>query len=582
MKVITFGRNDNNDVIVNDQYVGRNHCQIVENEGKFMVIDLNSTNGTYVNGSRITGQHPLSPSDEVRIGQTVLNWQVHFTAPTTTAGSQAPVDAPAMKDKSKSKTIIMVCAALLIVIGGIIAYFVLQPYTKHASALPRNMVALMSVNMRTLQRQAEFNYNDISRLVAKIEREAFNNRVDVDNSGIRLTAPIYAFIEDVDVRDENCSLGIVMPVSDEQQFAHFLLNLLNDRNIVLSKYNDIQYISQDNLFIGFNQNTCLYYASTRLNSYQIENRGFELLNQEASRSGKKSKLFSLLSNNPISCTISGEECERVLNGVDEFRDLMSTMGVEISKSYLAMQLMAQKEGLEISLNSVDKNAMTQNNIFNTIKGTKLSEFSTDDIAFAAINVNGYNLLREVFASLPSNARTEVSQFFEECNRELIDIESIIRAINGDMYLSIQEWPFDNNAYRNRDPKFVFMAEIPSSGALNNSVLSVRNMLVNNYDLRSVMGSVNSDGSYLCIQSENSYQSHSHASQQQYQKDISNKFLYISINANPILDELQGNRDFRELMPYARYLRRVSASASFADMSLKLELTNTWQSILNNF
>lgn len=582
MKVITFGRNGNNDVIINDQYVGRNHCQIVENEGKFMVIDLNSTNGTYVNGSRITGQHPLSSSDEVRIGQTVLNWQEYFTQPTAPVDPQVPIDAPAKENKSKSKTIIMICVALLIAIGGLVAYFVLQPYTKHASALPRNMVALMSVNMRTLQKQAEINQNDLSRLVAKIEREAFNNRVDVDNSGIKLTAPIYAFVEDIDVRGENGSFGIVLPISNEQQFANFLLNLLNDRSIVLNKYNDIQYLSQDNIFIGFNQSTCLYYASSYLNSYQIENRGFELLSQDVSQSGKKSKLFSLLSNNPISCTISGEECERVLNGVGEFRDLMSSMGIELSNSYLAMQLKAQKDGLEISLNNVDDKAMSQNSIFGTIKGTKLSDFSTEDIAFAAINVNGYNLLREVFAALPSNARTEVSQFFEECNRELIDIESIIRAINGDMYLSVQDWPFNNNARRNREPKFVFMAEMPSSGALNNSVLSVRNMVANNYDLRSVMGSIDSDGSYLRVQSENTYQVRSHTSQQQYQKDINNKFLYISVNANPIIDELEGNRDFRELMPYARYLKRVSTSASNTDISLKLELTNTWQSILNNF
>ena len=112
MKVITFGRNGNNDVIINDQYVGRNHCQIVENEGKFMVIDLNSTNGTYVNGSRITGQHPLSSSDEVRIGQTVLNWQEYFTQPTAPVDPQVPIDAPAKENKSKSKTIIMICFAL--------------------------------------------------------------------------------------------------------------------------------------------------------------------------------------------------------------------------------------------------------------------------------------------------------------------------------------------------------------------------------------------------------------------------------------------------------------------------------------
>lgn len=582
MKVITFGRNDNNDVIIKDQYVGRNHCQIVEDEGKFMVIDLNSTNGTYVNGSRITGQQPLSTLDEVRIGQTVLNWQVYFTAPTTTAGPQAPIDAPAKGNKSKSKTIIMGCAALLIVIGGLIAYFVLQPYTKHASALPRNMVALMSVNMRTLQKQAEINQNDLSRLIAKIEREVFNNRVDIDNSGIRLTASIYVFVEDIDFGSDNLSSGFVLPLSDQRLFKNFILNLIDDQRIILSKNNDIQYFSQDNVFVGFDQEKCLCYASTAMSGYQLEDRGLELLNQDISRSGKKSKLFSLLRNNPISCTISGEECERVLNGVGEFRGLMSSIGVDISNTFLTIQLIAQKNGLEITLNNVDKKPISQNNIFNAIKGTKLNDFSTEDIAFAAINVNGNNLLREIFASLPANAKSEMSQFFEECNRELIDLESIIRAIDGDVYLSIQDWPFNNNAYRNREPKFVFMAEMPSSGALNNSVLSVRNMVVNNYDLRSVMSNVDGDGSYLRIQSENSYQVRSHASQQQYKKDTSNKFLYISVNANPIIDELEGNRDFRELMPYVRYLKRVSTSASFTDISLKTELTSTWQSILNNF
>ena len=128
MKVITFGRNDNNDVIINDQYVGRNHCQIVENDGKLLVVDLNSTNGTFVNGKRITGQQPLSMSDEIRIGQTTLNWQTYFRQSPAPSPTPAPIPSPepSSMGSNKQKTIVIISIALVLAIGGIIAYFLFQ------------------------------------------------------------------------------------------------------------------------------------------------------------------------------------------------------------------------------------------------------------------------------------------------------------------------------------------------------------------------------------------------------------------------------------------------------------------------
>ena len=76
MKVITIGRStENNDIVVNDEKVSRNHLQMVmDDNGNYSVVDLGSTNGTYVNGRRISGEVRLQPNDEVRIGQTVLPW----------------------------------------------------------------------------------------------------------------------------------------------------------------------------------------------------------------------------------------------------------------------------------------------------------------------------------------------------------------------------------------------------------------------------------------------------------------------------------------------------------------------------
>ena len=228
MKVITFGRNDNNDVIINDQFVGRNHCQIVENDGKFLVVDLNSTNGTFVNGKRITGQQPLSMSDEIRIGQTTLNWQTYFRQSSAPSPTPDPIPSPEPSPRggSKQKTIVIICIALVLATGGIIAYFLLQPSTKHASVLPRDMMAVMSVNPRALLKQTGVTQNDLSRLMGKLETEVFNNRVNMNSSGIKYSAPSYAFIENVDIRMENASLGLVLPLSNQQQFRDFVLNVI--------------------------------------------------------------------------------------------------------------------------------------------------------------------------------------------------------------------------------------------------------------------------------------------------------------------------------------------------------------------
>lgn len=76
MKVITIGRDTTNDVVISDVKVSRAHCQIVRNnEGVCSIVDLGSSNGTYVNGKRINSETQLQLHDIVRIGDTNLQWQ---------------------------------------------------------------------------------------------------------------------------------------------------------------------------------------------------------------------------------------------------------------------------------------------------------------------------------------------------------------------------------------------------------------------------------------------------------------------------------------------------------------------------
>lgn len=84
MKVITIGRSSKNTISINDASISRNHCQIIqENENSFLLVDLNSTNGTYVNGRKISGQIKLTKHDIVRIGNATLPWQTYFSNSST-------------------------------------------------------------------------------------------------------------------------------------------------------------------------------------------------------------------------------------------------------------------------------------------------------------------------------------------------------------------------------------------------------------------------------------------------------------------------------------------------------------------
>ena len=78
-KVVRFGTYIDNDVVINDCAVSRNHVQISsDKEGRLTILDLQSTNGTYVNGQRIGGEVELHHGDTVKIGNTILDWEDHF------------------------------------------------------------------------------------------------------------------------------------------------------------------------------------------------------------------------------------------------------------------------------------------------------------------------------------------------------------------------------------------------------------------------------------------------------------------------------------------------------------------------
>ena len=65
---LTIGRLGDNDVQLDEVSVSSRHAEIVAHEGGVLLRDLDSTNGTFLNGEQITGEHPLNEGDEIYFG----------------------------------------------------------------------------------------------------------------------------------------------------------------------------------------------------------------------------------------------------------------------------------------------------------------------------------------------------------------------------------------------------------------------------------------------------------------------------------------------------------------------------------
>jgi pSer/pThr/pTyr-binding forkhead associated (FHA) protein len=66
--IVNVGRAEYNDIVLPDDSVSTVHAKIQRREGIWMLVDLDSTNGSYVDGERVQGEAPLSPGAIVRFG----------------------------------------------------------------------------------------------------------------------------------------------------------------------------------------------------------------------------------------------------------------------------------------------------------------------------------------------------------------------------------------------------------------------------------------------------------------------------------------------------------------------------------
>lgn len=96
----TVGRVEDNAFQIPESSVSSHHCEIIRRGSEIVIKDLNSTNGTFINGQQITGEGVLKPGQILRLGQIEL--RLEDGAAATTSAPAKPTTAPASGPKSEA------------------------------------------------------------------------------------------------------------------------------------------------------------------------------------------------------------------------------------------------------------------------------------------------------------------------------------------------------------------------------------------------------------------------------------------------------------------------------------------------
>ncbi|WP_119072589.1 FHA domain-containing protein [Aggregatilinea lenta] len=99
--IITIGRDITNDIVINDPEVSRHHARLTQTGAGYTLEDLGSTNGTFVNGQRLTGARPLANGDMVGMGETVtLAYEAMMPASYADPGRASTMVNPAQQNQN--------------------------------------------------------------------------------------------------------------------------------------------------------------------------------------------------------------------------------------------------------------------------------------------------------------------------------------------------------------------------------------------------------------------------------------------------------------------------------------------------
>ncbi|CAM4061983.1 Flp pilus assembly complex ATPase component [Corallococcus sp. ZKHCc1 1396] len=170
---VTIGRLAGNDIVLAKGNVSKYHSRIVEKDGRFIIVDMKSTNGTFVNGKKIAGPMVLKPTDQVSIGDYILNVEALEDAPQDDAQGEEAYDEEQGEEPYEEEE----------------AYEEEEPYEEEAPApaAPSRMPASMAAAMAKNKKKVDPRLERYSRLQKEIHDRLIEyldlRRMDMDRLG---------------------------------------------------------------------------------------------------------------------------------------------------------------------------------------------------------------------------------------------------------------------------------------------------------------------------------------------------------------------------------------------------------------
>lgn len=128
MKLLHIGRALENEIVVEDASISRKHAQLfIDDVGSAFIIDLNSTNGTFVNGVRVQGKAQLTQADILKLGSKIVSWQVLVAKAGTSEEAVPEVDleeeeVAVKKGLSKKAMLIGGLAATVLIVATVLFF----------------------------------------------------------------------------------------------------------------------------------------------------------------------------------------------------------------------------------------------------------------------------------------------------------------------------------------------------------------------------------------------------------------------------------------------------------------------------
>jgi hypothetical protein len=118
---VTLGREEGIDISIRDPEVSRQHARISWQAGNYYIEDLNSTNGTFLNGAPVTSRQLLRSGDTIGMGQTLLVLQEQAgmisprpVAPPAPPAAPSPTAEPVAPKKGRSRCLLWSCGCLVL------------------------------------------------------------------------------------------------------------------------------------------------------------------------------------------------------------------------------------------------------------------------------------------------------------------------------------------------------------------------------------------------------------------------------------------------------------------------------------